>query len=133
MIKYPPCQLEIASTSAKPTPPPGGPATQGTPLPDAPTTAPAEMEGWKSVEGKARQQKKRNEEADKKRAEEISDKPATMKNGGRGKNSYQPQLNTTSGRKTWADVVKSGGINVPIVLGNDNLGLTSSTKRRGEI
>jgi hypothetical protein len=33
---------------------------------------------------------------------------------------------------TWADVIKSGGINIQIVLGNSNLGLTTSTKRRGE-
>jgi hypothetical protein len=34
--------------------------------------------------------------------------------------------------KTWADVVKAGGINVQIVLGNSNLGLTTSTQKRGE-
>jgi hypothetical protein len=45
MIKYPPCQLAIASTSVQPTPPPNGPATQDTPLPDAPATAPVETEG----------------------------------------------------------------------------------------
>jgi hypothetical protein len=45
MIKYPPHPLVIASTSVKPTPPPNGPATQDTPLPDAPITAPVEMEG----------------------------------------------------------------------------------------
>jgi hypothetical protein len=37
-IKFPPCRLAIASTSAKPTLPPGSPATQDTPLPDAPAT-----------------------------------------------------------------------------------------------
>jgi chromosome segregation ATPase len=90
MIKYPLCQLAIDSTSAKPTPPPGSSATQDTPLPKAPTTAPAETEGWKTVEGKATQRKKRNEEANKKRAKETSDKPPTTKNSGRGKNSHQP-------------------------------------------
>jgi hypothetical protein len=35
-------------------------------------------------------------------------------------------------KKTRADIVKSGGINVQIVLGNGNLGLATSTKTRGE-
>jgi hypothetical protein len=58
IIKYPPRQLAIASTSTMHTPPPGGPATQDTPLPNAPTTAPVETEGWKTVHGKATQRKK---------------------------------------------------------------------------
>jgi hypothetical protein len=90
MIKYPPCPLTIASTSVKPIPPPSGPATQDTPLPDAPTTAPVETEGWKTVEIKGTQRKKKNEVVDRKWAKEMNDKPPTMKNGGRGKNSHQP-------------------------------------------
>jgi hypothetical protein len=35
-------------------------------------------------------------------------------------------------KKTWADVVKAGGINVQIVLGNGNLGLVPQRKRTGE-
>jgi hypothetical protein len=36
-------------------------------------------------------------------------------------------------RKTWADVVKAGGINVQIVLGNGNLGYVLPPQRtRGE-
>jgi hypothetical protein len=38
----------------------------------------------------------------------------------------------TSAKKTWAEVIKSGGINVQIVLGNGNLGLTTLMTRRGE-
>jgi hypothetical protein len=132
MIKYPLCQLAIDSTSAKPTPPPGGSATQDTPLPDAPATAPVATEDWKTVEGKATQRKKRNEEEDKKRAKEISDKPLMTKNGGQGKNSHQPRPTNTSAKKTWVDVVKNGAINVQIVLGNGNLGLTTPMKKRGE-
>jgi hypothetical protein len=41
-------------------------------------------------------------------------------------------MNTPSTKKTWAEVVKSGGINIQIVLGNGNLGLTTPTTRRGE-
>jgi hypothetical protein len=132
MIKFPPRQLATASTSAKPTPSPAGPETQDTPLPDAPAAAPVETEGWKTVEGKATQRKKKTEEADKRRTGTAREKTPTMKNGGRGKNSHQPRPNTTSTKKTWADVVKSGGINVQIVLGNGNLGLTPPTKARGE-
>jgi hypothetical protein len=89
-IKFPPCRLTIASTSAQPTPPPGSPATQDTPLPDAPTTAPVESEGWTTVEGKATQRKKRSEAAGKQRATETSDRPTMIKNGGWGKNTHQP-------------------------------------------
>jgi hypothetical protein len=131
-IKFPPRRLAITSTSVKPTPPPGSPATQDTPRPDAPTTAPVETDGWKTVEGKATQRKKRSEAASNHRVTETSDKPPTTKNGGRGKNSHQPRPNSTPAKKTWADVVKNGGINVQIVLGNGNLGLTTPTKMRGE-
>jgi hypothetical protein len=89
MIKYPPHQLAIASTSMKPPPSPTGPETQVTPLPDASMTAPMEMDGWKTVQGKATQRKKKNKEVDKKWTKETSDKPPTMKNGGWGKNSHQ--------------------------------------------
>jgi hypothetical protein len=56
----------------------------------------------------------------------------TTKNGGRGKNTHQPWQNTPSAKKTWAEVIKSGGINIQIVLGTGNLGLTAPTTRRGE-
>ncbi|KAI5812148.1 hypothetical protein BZA77DRAFT_359718 [Pyronema omphalodes] len=39
---------------------------------------------------------------------------------------------TPAAKKTWAEAVKSGGINVQIVLGNGNLGLTTSPTRKGE-
>jgi hypothetical protein len=90
MIKYPLHQLATTSTSAKPTPPPEGLVTQDTPLPNAPTTALVEMEGWKTVEGKAIQRKKKSMEADKKWATEMNNKTLMKKNGGWGKNSHQP-------------------------------------------
>jgi hypothetical protein len=113
---------------------PNSNAVQDTTLPDAPTTtALAEKDGWKTVEGKAAQKKRRNEKADNKWATERSNKPPTTKTGGRGKNSHQPRMTDTSTKKTWAEVVKSGGSNVQIVLGNGNLGLaTPPTKKRGE-
>jgi hypothetical protein len=132
MIKYPPHQLAITSTSAGAIPPPDGPATQDTPLPNAPATAPMQTDGWQTVEGKATQRKKETEATGGKQAKETSDKPPTIRNGGQGKNSHQLQPNTTSTKKTWADVVNSGGINVQIVLGNGNLGLTTPMKTRGE-
>jgi hypothetical protein len=91
-----------------------------------------ETEGWKTVEGKATHRKKKNEEADRKWVEEKSNKPPTTKNGGWGKNSYQPQLNNTSAMTIWADVIKNGAFNVQIVLGNGNVGLTTPMKMRGE-
>jgi hypothetical protein len=85
------------------------------------------------VEGKATQRQKKKEEADRKWVKEMSDKPPTTKNGGQGKTSHQLMNNyTPPPKKTWADVIKGGGINVQIVLRNGNLGLTSPTNRRGE-
>jgi hypothetical protein len=133
MRKYPPRPLAIPSTEATTDPLPDSNAVQDTTLPDAPTsTAPAEKDGWKTVEGKATQKKRRNDRADNKRAATTANNTPTTKNGGRGKNTHQPRTNTPSAKKTWAEVIKSGGINVHIVLGNGNLGLTAPTTRRGE-
>jgi hypothetical protein len=133
LTKYPPCPLTITLTEVTTDPLPGSPAVQDTTLPNAPsTTAPAERDGWKTVEGKAVQKKRRNDKADNKWAVTTANNIPTMKNGRRGKTTHQPQMNTPSARKTWAEVVKSGGINVQIVLGNGNLGLTTPVKRRGE-
>jgi hypothetical protein len=119
MRKYPPRPLAITSTEATTDPLPDSNAITDTTLPVTPTTtAPAEKDGWKTVEGKAAQKKRRNEKADNKRATETSNKPPTTKTGRRGKNSHQPRMTNTSAKKTWAAVVKSGGINVQIVLGN---------------
>jgi hypothetical protein len=84
------------------------------------------------VEGKATQKKRRNEKADNKRAATTTTNTPRKKNGGSGKNAHQLQTNTPSARKTGAEVVKSGGINVQIVLGNDNLGLATPMTKRGE-
>jgi hypothetical protein len=70
----------ITSTSMKSIPPPDSLATQDMLLPNAPTTAPMEMEGWKTVEGKAIQRKKRNEEVDKKWVKETYNKTPMIKN-----------------------------------------------------
>jgi hypothetical protein len=65
MIKYPARPLVITSTEATTDPLPDSPAVQDTTLPDTPTTnAPEEKDGWKTVEGKAAQKKRRNEKAD---------------------------------------------------------------------
>jgi hypothetical protein len=54
LTKYPPHPLAITSTEATAIPPPDSPTVQDTTLHDAPTTtAPAENDGWKTVEGKA--------------------------------------------------------------------------------
>jgi hypothetical protein len=133
MIKYPLCPLAIVLTEATTDPLPDSPAAQDTTLPDAPTTtAPAENDGWKTVEGKATQKKTRNDKANNKQAVTTANNTPTTKNGGRAKNTHQPRTNTPSTKKTWAEVVKSGGINVQIVLGNNNLGLTTPMARRGE-
>jgi hypothetical protein len=133
MHKYPPRPLAITSTEAMTDPLPDSNAAQDTTLPDAPTTTTlAAKDGWKTVEGKATQKKRRNEKADNKWAATTANNTPTTMTGGRGKNTHQPRTNTPSAKKTWAEVIKSGGINVQIVLGNGNLGLTTPMTRRGE-
>jgi type II secretory pathway pseudopilin PulG len=134
MRKYPRCPLVITSTEATTDPLPDTNAAQDTTLPDAPTTtAPAAKDGWKTIEGKEARKKRRNEKADNEWAATTANNTPKTKTGGRGKNTHQLKLTTPSAKKTWAEVVKSGGINVQIVLGNGNLGLaTPPTKKRGE-
>jgi hypothetical protein len=133
MCKYPLCPLTITLTKALTDPLPDSNAVQDTTLPDTPTTtAPVEKDGWKTVEGKAMQKKRRNEKADNKWVATTVNNTPTTKNGARGKNTHQPRTNTPSAKKIWADVIKSGGINVQIVLGNGNLGLTTLMTRTGE-
>jgi hypothetical protein len=67
MIKYPLCPLAITSPEATTDPLPDSPAIQDTTLPNAPTTtALAENDRWKTMEGKAMQKKRRNDKADNK-------------------------------------------------------------------
>jgi regulator of replication initiation timing len=91
MHKYPPRPLTITSTESTTDPLPDGNAVQDTTLPDVPTTtAPAEKDGWKTVEGKAAQKKRRNNKADNKRAMTTAKHTPKTTNGGRGKNTHQP-------------------------------------------
>jgi hypothetical protein len=134
MHKYPPCPLMITLTEAMTNPLPSSNTAQDTTLPDAPTTtAPAAKDRWKTMEGKEAQKKRWNEKADNKLvATTMSNTPKT-KTGGRGKNTHQLKPMTPSAKKTWAEVIKSRGINVHIVLGNSNLRLAiPPMKKRGE-
>jgi hypothetical protein len=64
---------------------------------------------------------------------ETSNKPPMTKTGRQGKNSYQLWITNTSTKKTWVEVLKSGGINIQSILGNGNLGLaTLPMMKRGE-
>jgi regulator of replication initiation timing len=69
MHKYPARPLVITSTEAMTDPLPDSNAVQDTTLPDTPTTtAPVHKDGWKTVEGKGEQKKRRNDKADNKQA-----------------------------------------------------------------
>jgi hypothetical protein len=123
----------ITSTEARTDPLPDSTTIQDITLHDAPTTtAPVESSRWKTMDGKAMQKKRRNDKADNKWAMMTVNNTPIMKTGGRGKNTHQPRINTPSAKRTWAEVIKSGGINVQIMLGNGNLGLTTPMARRGE-
>jgi hypothetical protein len=134
MCKYPPRPLVITLTKVTTNPLPNSYAIQDTTLPDAPTTtALAEKDRWKTVKGKAVQKKRWNDKADNKWAATTTNHTPKTTNGGRGKNTHQPRTNPPSAKKTWAEVVKSRGINVQIVLANGNLRLTiPPMKKRGE-
>jgi hypothetical protein len=84
-------------------------------------------DGWKTMEGKEAQKKRRNKKADNRPAVTTASTTPKTKTGGRGKNTHQLKLTTPSAKKTWAEAVKSGGINVQIVLGNGNIRLTTPT------
>jgi hypothetical protein len=122
--KYPPCPLAITSTEVMTDPLPDSNAAHDTNLPDAPTTtALAVKDGWKTMEGKEARKKRRNEKTDNRPALTTASTTPKTKTGWRGKNTHQPKLTSPSAKKTWVEVIKSGGINVQIVLGNGNLGL----------
>jgi hypothetical protein len=123
IIKYPLCPLAVTSTKAITDPLPESRAPQNPTLPNAPTTAPAGNKGWKIVEGKAMQRKRKSKKVGYKQTITMDTNTPTMKNSGRGKNTHQPQQKTPSAKKTWAEVVKSSSINIQIVLGNSNLRL----------
>jgi hypothetical protein len=59
-----------------------------------------EKDGWKTMEGKEAQKKRRNEKADNKPAATTMSNTPKTKTGGRGKNTYQPKLTTPSAKKT---------------------------------
>jgi hypothetical protein len=89
MRKYPPHPLAITTTEATTDPIPDSNAVEDTTLLDAPTTtAPAEKDGWKTVQGNAAQKKRRNDKADNKRAATTANYTPKMTNGGRGKNTH---------------------------------------------
>jgi hypothetical protein len=81
----------LISTKATTEPLPDRPTVQDTTLPDAPTTtALAEKDGWKTVEGKAAQKKRRNDKADNRWAVTAANNSMTTKTGRMGKTTHQP-------------------------------------------
>jgi hypothetical protein len=71
-------------------------------------------------------------EADNTRTEMVREKTPTKQNGQQVKKNHQPTTSNYHDAKTWADVVRSGGINVQIVLGNGNLGQATPVRMTGE-
>jgi hypothetical protein len=66
------------------------------------------------------------------RTEMVREKTPTKQNGERVKKNHQPTMKNYRDAKTWADIVRSGGINVQIVLGNGNLGQAIPVRMTGE-
>ncbi|KAI5787934.1 hypothetical protein FPQ18DRAFT_307936 [Pyronema domesticum] len=98
-------------------------------LPNAPNTAAAGEKGWTTVEGKAarkRKPKKRNSK------EGLEDNDRNQTDPGNTGNARRSPRNNRPAKKAWADVVRAGGINVQILLGNGNLGQTTTKTKKGE-
>jgi hypothetical protein len=132
MCKYPPCPLTITLTEVITDPLPDSNTIQDTTLPNAPTTtAPVEKDGWKTMMGKAVQKKRRNNKADNERVATTTSNTPKTKNSRRGKDTYQLKPTTPSAKKTWAEVIKSGGINVQIMLGKQSWTCNTIDKEKG--
>jgi hypothetical protein len=71
---------------------------------------------------KTMQQRMKAAEVDNMRMEMAHEKTPTKQNGEWVKKNHQPMLKNYHDAKTWANVIRSGGINIQIVLGNGNLG-----------
>jgi hypothetical protein len=119
IYKYPPHPLVITLTKVITNPYPNSNAVQDTTLPDNPTTTTLVVKDrWKTVDGKEVWKKRRNKKANNKLAAKTVSNIPKVKTGGREKNTHQPKPTTPSVKKTSAEVIKSRGINVQIVLGN---------------
>jgi hypothetical protein len=124
-------QTQTEATNPSPT----TTAEPNTPPTDVSTAAPDATTEWKIVKGKRAKRKSKGTGSGLQRTAEPRDKTPTKQNGARGKKPHQPIAKHHRGSKSWADVVRSGGINVQIVLGNGNLGQTTPvrlTGKRGE-
>jgi hypothetical protein len=58
-----------------------------------------ETEGWRTVEGKATQRKRKNKTVDKTHMMERNGKPLMIQNSGWGKKSHQPMKTSTNSMK----------------------------------
>jgi hypothetical protein len=102
------------------------------PLPDETAAAPEAEKGWWTVTSKATRRKTKAAEADNTRMETAREKTPTKQNGEWVKKNHQPTMKNYRTAKTWADVVRSAGINVQTVLGNGNLGQATPVRMTGE-
>jgi hypothetical protein len=102
------------------------------PLSDETAAAPEAKKGWWTATSKATQWKMKAAKADNTRTETVHEKTPMKQNGERVNKNHQPMMKNYHDTKTWADVVRSGGINIQIVLGNGNLGQATPVRMTGE-
>jgi hypothetical protein len=102
------------------------------PLPEETAAAPEAEKGWRTATSKATRWKMKAAEADNTRTETAREKTPRKQNGERLNKIHQPTTKNYRDVKTWADVVRSRGINVQIVLGNGNLGQATPVRMTGE-
>jgi hypothetical protein len=82
--------------------------------------------------GKAIRWKAKATKAKKKCTATRHDATPNNQHRGWGKKAHQPTNNNHHAAQSWVDVVHSGGINVQIVLANNNLGTTQPETRKKE-
>jgi hypothetical protein len=96
------------------------------------TAAPESTKEWRIVKGKGARRKAKGTGSETQQTAQPRNETPTKQHGVRGKKPHQPTTKHHRDKKTWADVVRSGGINVQIVLGNSNLGQATPVKLTGQ-
>jgi hypothetical protein len=96
------------------------------------TTALESTKEWRIVTGKGARRKGKGIGSETQWTAQLRNETPMKQHGAQGKKPHQPMTKHHREKKTWADVVRSGGINVQIVLGNSNLGQATPVKLTGQ-
>jgi hypothetical protein len=91
---------------------------------DMTAAAPVTTKECSTMTSRAMQRKTKAARVEKRRIQETGGKTLTIKNSGWEKKAGQLANNNLHATQTLANIVRMGGINIQIVLGNSSLGTT---------